>query len=127
MRADGAGRALTTTTGDVRRVTLTPGEPGRVTSLEPDSFEPVWTADGRWLFYRQDTGLRRRHVDAITPLTLSAPETIVPAGLVDGACGVPNYDVSADGTLVLSVHRALAAEPSRVRFILNYRPGGRRR
>ena len=92
------------------------------TALDAGSFEPVWSADGQWLFHRDDTGLVRRRVRSAEPLAFDAPERLAGIMPVAGVCGVPNYDVSRDGSRVISVQRPAIESPSRVRFIQHYRP-----
>ena len=92
------------------------------TALDAGSFEPVWSADGQWLFHRQDTGLVRQRVRSAEPWCSNAPERLAGIMPVAGACGVPNYNISRDGSRVISVQRPAINTPSRVRFIQHYRP-----
>jgi hypothetical protein len=121
IRGDGRVRAFATGDSPIgRHVTVLPTGAPPVT-LESGTFEPVWSLDGSWLLYRRESGLWRRRLASADPVRFSAPELVIPAGLVDGPCGIPNYDVSSNGAVVVSVHRDMVAAPSRVRFILNFR------
>ena len=121
VRGDGRVRAFVTGDSPIgRRVTVLPtGAPS--VALEAGTFEPVWSLDGSWLFYRRESGLWRRRLASADPVRFSEPELVIPTGLVDGPCGIPNYDVSSNGAIVVSVYREMVPAPARVRFILNFR------
>ena len=90
-------------------------------SLETESFEPVWSPDGSGLYYRRGAALWRRPLESPNPIRFGAPELVMASGLVEGPCGIPNYDTATDGGVV-GVYRDPVERPSTVRFILQYRP-----
>jgi len=85
-----------------------------------DASELVLASGGHWLFFRQRSALLRREVLAAS--RLGPPMVVLAAGLVDGPCASPNYDVSPDGSHVVAVYRDPVPRPSSLRYVLNLSP-----
>ncbi len=96
-----------------------PGPGGRWTISTQGGTEPVWSADGRELFYRH--GSQMMVVDISTAPTF-APGT--PRRLFEGyelnPYGLPNYDVSPDGKRFLMVQSDSGAAPTQLNVVLNW-------
>ena len=71
----------------------------KVTISTGGGIEPLWSHDGRELFYRNLTGDRVMVVAVSTEPTLrvSRPEALFERRYGQGPDGVLNYDVSSDG------------------------------
>jgi hypothetical protein len=106
--------------GECQRVVETGADrwPDASGRREAGASDVVLAAGGRWLFFRQGSALLRREVLAGNRL---GPATVVlSGGLLDGSCGTPDYDVSADGSRVIAVYRDSVARPSSLRYVLNF-------
>jgi len=82
--------------------------------------EPVWSANGRELFYRN--GDRMLAVSMmVDPLRVGMPQLVF-EGRYDGdsAFGDPNYDVTPDGTRFLMLLSDQERTPTRLRLVLNW-------
>ena len=83
--------------------------------------EPVWSKDGSELFYREGTRMMRVTFSngpgmPDTPQLLFA-DSFEPA--LPGP-GIPNYDVSSDGTRFVMVRRKNPVRPTVIRVVLNW-------
>ena len=91
---------------------------GTVSELVSDThmnWNPVWSADGRWMYFLSDRGgsmnLWRIHVDEMSGERSGAPEPVVlPATYVQHA------SVSRDGRSIAYVQRTLVANLFRIAF-----------
>ena len=74
--------------------------------------EPVWSPDGRELFYRNTDQVLVVAIDTAEPFRASAPELLfvgaydLDASAGGGGVGVPNYDIAPDGRRFLMVKTA---------------------
>ncbi len=91
--------------------------------------EPVWSRDGRELFYRHEDRVMVVSIEAAEVLRASAPELLFSGGYdldnsAGGIGGVPNYDVSLDGErfVVLKSDRSIEESGSgpQVTVVLNW-------
>ncbi|MEX2271835.1 MAG: winged helix-turn-helix domain-containing protein [Vicinamibacterales bacterium] len=81
--------------------------------------EPVWSRDGRELFYR--SGDRVMRVDMSGGVDeAGVPETVLEGKYAPGTVTVANYDVSADGGEFLMVKTAEAAAPTALHVTLGW-------
>ena len=67
--------------------------------------EPVWSRDGRELFYRNEEQVLAVTVGTGEPFSALAPETLFESPYVldisGGGGGVPNYDIAPDGRFLM--------------------------
>lgn len=81
--------------------------------------EPVWSRDGRELFYR--SGDRMMHVDVARGVAHAGiPTTLFEGAFVHGTVTLANYDVSPDGRGFLMVRAATALAPLSVRVTIGW-------
>jgi eukaryotic-like serine/threonine-protein kinase len=94
-----------------------PGSPLRVSSA--GGHDPVWSRDGRELFYQEGSKLMAAAVMATTPLQMQTPKMLFDGGFIAYEPNTPRtYDVASDG-------RFLMVEPSttnaqRFNVVLNW-------
>jgi serine/threonine-protein kinase len=94
-----------------------PGSPLRVSSA--GGHDPVWSRDGKELFYQEGSKLMATAVTSTTPLQMQAPKMLFDGGFVAWEPNTPHtYDVDAEG-------RFLMIEPSttnaqRFNVVLNW-------
>jgi len=72
--------------------------------------EPVWSRDGRTLFFRNGNAMLRAAVAAGTRPAVSRAEVLFEGAYATGAGGVAAYDVSPDGRRFVMVLRQAAAQ-----------------
>ena len=100
------------------------GRPGRRTLISTDGgLEPVWSADGSELFYREPggPGLLAVRVKTEPDFTAASPELLFTGGFQrfgDGVVGAAAYDVSPDGQRFLMVVHTAGSEG--VRVVMNW-------
>jgi hypothetical protein len=82
--------------------------------------EPVWSADGRELFYRSGDRMMAVPVRFEPDLELGAPELVFERPLKHGIYDSLSYDVSADGERFLMIERRLDLTPTEVRVVLDW-------
>ncbi|MDQ3421476.1 MAG: hypothetical protein M3541_22345, partial [Acidobacteriota bacterium] len=82
--------------------------------------EPMWSPDGRTLYYRFESQLMRVSVERTATFAASLPEILF-AGILNlrSDTGV-SYDPHPDGKRLLMVRRAQAASNGSVRLITNW-------
>lgn len=81
--------------------------------------EPVWSADGRELFYR--SGDRLMHVDVGRGIAHAGiPTTLFEGSYARGTVTLANYDVSRDGSAFLMVRAVTAAAPLSLRVTIGW-------
>jgi len=81
-----------------------PGERFQVSTAEGQ--EPVWSHDGRSVFYHYWRGLMEVGIQTDPEFTPVAPRLIVPAEYENGSIPVfPNYDVTSDGLRFVLIPR----------------------
>jgi serine/threonine-protein kinase len=81
--------------------------------------EPVWSRDGRELFYRLGDKLLVVDVELQPELSLGQPEDLFQVSFSPTPAGPPNYDVSPDGTRFIMIKRT-DNPPTHVNVILNW-------
>jgi serine/threonine protein kinase len=93
----------------------------RVTVSVGGGTGPVWSRDGRELFYRAGDDLMSAEIQSMTPLTLGTRRK-----LLDVSGFEPGYfhefDVSADGQRFLFIQAEPDARPTRLDVIVNWFP-----
>jgi eukaryotic-like serine/threonine-protein kinase len=83
--------------------------------------EPVWSQDGRRLYYRSGPSVMCVAIDPVTRRRVGAPQHIVEGPYQSGAvAGLPNYDVAADGRLLMIAQAAAQARPDRLSIVINW-------
>jgi len=82
--------------------------------------EPVWSRDGRELFYRQ--GDLMMVVDVVLGAEFSAgkPRPLFEGRFDVGVIGNPDYDITADGQRFLMLKRSEASAPVKLYVVLNW-------
>ena len=89
--------------------------------------EPIWSVDGRELFYRADDKMMAVDVAATSPLSFGKPHVLFEGSYLFGATESQEFDVSRDGRrfLMLKPERRFEAQPLSV--IVNWFDDLRRR
>ena len=84
--------------------------------------EPMWSADGRELFYRSDRRMMVVKVDTEQPgLTLGIPELLFEVSAeTSRLMGASSYDVHPDGTRFLMIQDAQELTGYQLRLVLNW-------
>ena len=82
--------------------------------------EPVFSPDGRELYYRRGDGLYVVDVTTEPDVELSTPRLLFEGPYDSTRVGDPNYDVSPDGDLFVMVESTGETLPARVNVILNW-------
>jgi eukaryotic-like serine/threonine-protein kinase len=96
-----------------------PGPGDRRTVSRGGGTEPVWSRDGRELFYRNGDAMMAVPVKDPASLALGQPVTLFEWPLGRAAPAAPNYDVSLDGRTFLMVQQAAMATSSVV-IVINW-------
>jgi serine/threonine-protein kinase len=82
--------------------------------------EPVWSRDGR-LCYRSGSSVMVADIDLATRTRIGAPQRIAEGPFQPGAvAGLPNYDVAADGRLLMIAQTSAQAQPDRLSVTVNW-------
>ena len=81
--------------------------------------EPVWSADGRQLFYRLGNELLVVDVELEPELALGPPRVLFQGSFSPTRVGPPNYDVSPDGTRFIMVEENDNL-PTEIHVVLNW-------
>ena len=82
--------------------------------------EPVWSRDGRELFYRSGQRLMVIPVATSPPFQSGRPRLVFEGRFVQGDPGLPAYDVSPDGRRFLMMKNEHEAQRRELRVILNW-------
>ena len=83
--------------------------------------EPVWSRDGRRLYYRNGSSVMVVEIDPATRARVGEARRVVDGPYQPGAiAGLPNYDVAADGALLLIAQTAEQAQPDRLSVTVNW-------
>jgi serine/threonine-protein kinase len=110
------------------------GESDQVLVSLDGGTEPVWSPDGRELFYREtkqaDPSLIAAGIGTTPALTVTGRKRLFPVGDIVGTSPHANYDLSPDGKTFVMVRRSPAARimviqnlPALVRRLQGGRPG----
>jgi DNA-binding winged helix-turn-helix (wHTH) protein/Tol biopolymer transport system component len=83
--------------------------------------EPVWSRDGRRVYYRSGPSVMCVDIDPDARQRIGMPQRLVEGPYQAGAvAGLPNYDVGADGRLLMIAQAAAQAQPDRLSVIINW-------
>ena len=104
-----------------------PTSPGKWLVSTDGGGQPRWSADGRELFYRSDSGIRVVAVDPAAPtFTYDRAEELFSgpfrggiAGVIVNGDGFGDYDVTADGQRFV-MFPASDDDPNRVTLVVNW-------
>ena len=98
-------------------------EGGRVIPISSGpGTEPVWSRDGRELFYRNGNAMIVVSVEPGPELTVGTPTLLFEAPYLPDplTLGSANYDVSLDGQEFLMVTDAETSAPRQINVVLNW-------
>ncbi len=82
---------------------------------------PVWSRDGRELFYRAGDDLMSVHVRSTAPLVLGERRRLVDVSAFESMY-FHDFDVSPDGQRFLFIRAEPDARPTRIDVIVNWFP-----
>jgi Tol biopolymer transport system component len=89
--------------------------------------EPVWSADGRTLFYRIEDAMMEVPIKTAPSFKAGRPRVVFRRALKEGIYESLSYDVSADGQRFLMIERDLEAAPNQINVVLDWGEELRRR
>ena len=117
LPTDADAKQFSGSTRDIWTIGVDGRNPVRVTADEANDWNPVWSADGRSLYYLSNRAgsmnLWRIAIDETTGVPAGAPQALtVPAAYIR------NFSLSADGRLGLYATSAPTSNIARVRFEL---------
>jgi len=95
------------------------GEGQRVTVSTDGGTGPVWSRDGRELFYRAGDDLMSVDIRAKNPLVLGARRKLLDVSAFEPAY-FRDFDVSADGQKFLFIRAEPDTRPTRINLMLNW-------
>lgn len=95
-----------------------PGEKIQVSS--EGGFEPVWSRDGRELYYKSAHTLFRVSVATTPALLVGKPEAVYQGHFWESDIAGPNYDVAPDGKRLLMLDNDKEPEVSQIHVVLNW-------
>ena len=99
-----------------------PGPGGRWQISRTGGKDPIWSADGRTLYYRAGDNIMSVAIQTKPVFHSGSPETVV-EGAYEGLLGSidrPNYDVAADGRILIIKNPGVDGRRSQVRLVLNF-------
>jgi DNA-binding winged helix-turn-helix (wHTH) protein/Tol biopolymer transport system component len=113
------GRAVAYASDETGRlevyVTSFPDASGRVQISADGGSEPVWSRSGDRLYYRNGPGVFAIEMDGADPRPAAPVVCVAEGPYQPGAVtGLPNYDVAADGRLLLVAQSTTIANPDRL-------------
>lgn len=77
--------------------------------------EPVWSPDGRTLYFRKGSQVLAREMDGARSRPEARPRVVADGPFQPGATtGLPNYDVARDGRLLLIAQSSAIAHPEQL-------------
>jgi Tol biopolymer transport system component len=82
---------------------------------------PVWSRNGRELFYREGTRIMAVSVTPGETFTAGTPRPLFEVPYYEGDPGMPNYDVTPDGQRFLMVFPASTEGPDRLNVIQGWK------
>ena len=97
--------------------------PGSAIQVSTDGgHEPLWSPDGREVFFRDYTGTRMYAVDVDTAprLRIGRPQLLFTGPFFEGRVYGRNYDVTPDGRRFLMVMDAQPESVTQIRVVLNW-------
>ncbi|MEE9569669.1 MAG: protein kinase, partial [Candidatus Binatia bacterium] len=96
-----------------------PGPSGKEVASINGGSEPVWSPDGRELFYRLGDKILVVDVELEPELALGQPRVLFQGSFSPTLVGSPNYDVSPDGTRFIMIKRT-DNPPTHINVVLNW-------
>jgi len=97
-----------------------PGRQGKRTISTEGGREPVWSHDGRELFYRQGDRMLVVAIDHGPPFSAARPQVVFEGRYEVGVAGNPDWDISPDSQRFLMIQRGDASAPTRLHVILDW-------
>jgi serine/threonine-protein kinase len=82
--------------------------------------EPLWSADGRELFYRNGDALIAVPVRSTPTFSVGAPSVLFERRLKNGIYGTLSYDITDDGREFLMIERRLDLVPNQLHVVLGW-------
>ena len=83
--------------------------------------EPVWSRDGRRLYYRSGSSVMAAEIDPGARSRTGAPHRVADGTFQPGAmAGLPNYDVARDGRLLMIAQTAAQAQPDNLSVTVDW-------
>ena len=82
--------------------------------------EPLWSPDGRELFYRNGDALIAVPIQSTPTFSVSAPRVLFERALKSGIYDTLSYDITADGREFLMIERQLELVPNQLHVVLNW-------
>ena len=95
-----------------------PGKTIQVSAAGGD--EPVWSRDGRALYYEAGDTLFRVSVATAPKLMVGKPEVVIQGQFWHSSIAGPNYDVAPDGKRILMLDRVKEPEMTQIQVVLNW-------
>jgi eukaryotic-like serine/threonine-protein kinase len=89
--------------------------------------EPVWSFDGREIFYRADDKMMAVDVVQSTPMSFGKPHVLFEGSFIFGGTESQDFDVSRDGRRFLMLKPQRVYEPIPLSVIVNWFDDVRRR
>jgi len=99
-----------------------PGPGSRIQISTKGGVEPLWSRDGRELFYREGNRMMSVSLSVGSALEVSAPETLFEGRFEYALSGgrTANYDVSLDGSRFVMVRRKNPVTPTVIQVVFNW-------
>jgi len=99
-----------------------PGGGGKYQISTAGATEPVWSRDGRELFYRNGNKMMAVAVSTQPAFSAGKPTVLFDSAVYDRISTTPDYDVSLDGQrfLMLKPSEAAEAAPTQINVVLNW-------
>jgi serine/threonine-protein kinase len=99
-----------------------PGPGGKWQISTEGGTEPVWSRNGRELFYRNGNKMMAVDVATQPSFTGGKPRLLFEGPYVPTPATFPNYDVSSDGQrfLMLKPSESAEAAPTQINVVLNW-------
>lgn len=114
FRSDESGR-------DEVYVQAFPGPGGRIQISSEGGTEPVWSRDGRELFYRSGTRMMSVPVKLGPALSAGKPQVLFENATLLGSGADTQFDVTADGQRFLMIQASdQGPNPTQIRVVLNW-------
>jgi serine/threonine-protein kinase len=83
-------------------------------------YEPVWSRDGKQLFFRKGNSIYVSDVQTAPVFSAKRPSRLVDAGIAVSPAGQPAYDVSPDGKRFAVFRSPVGANQVEVKVVLNW-------
>ena len=96
-----------------------PGPGGKHLISTDSGKAPVWSADGKELFYRRETDMMVADVSTNPTFSAGKPRRLFVGSYFEDASGHPGYDVASDGRFLMS-HTVVGHEMNEVSVVLNW-------